>query len=277
MPQLFRLLNKAKYFILFFLLELLCFFLIKRNNLKWNVSYFNSSRAIAGGLMSKTEEAKAYIRLDKINDDLAKENSYLRSKLGQIVSHEGLSKTDSTYAQRLDYQLARVVNSSIGQLKNYITINKGTLDGIEPGMGVIGPKGIVGQVKSCSDHFSVVYSVLHQDLKISSEIKSKKLDQVALGLSTWDGRSHKYVKLNTIDKFKPVAVGDTVVTSAQNLVFPPDILVGRVVKLVTPANGAFHDITVKLSSDMNGLTYVYVVKNRLYNEQKGLEEEAMEQ
>jgi rod shape-determining protein MreC len=280
MSQLFGLLNRAKYFFLFIFLEFISFALIRKNNLQWDVNFFNTTNAAAAKTLVITSKAKEYINLKEENENLAIENSVLRKELTIFREKGGRQKgyyiTDSLFAGRFNFKVAKVINSTTARAKNYITINQGKLDGIVPGMGVIGPKGIVGQVMSCSDHFSRVYSILHEEFKVSSEVKNKKLrklNQTALGLSTWDGRSHRLVKLNTIDKFKPVTKGDSVFSSAQNLIFPANILIGTIYQVTTPLNGAFHDIDVKLATDFGGLTFVYVIGNKLVGEQIKLETE----
>lgn len=283
MPQLLRLLNRAKYFFLLVFLELICFFLIRRNNLQWDVTLFNSTNAISSRTLAMTAEVKEYFHLKEENEGLANENKKLHEQLSQLLEKEDLRgssyySVDSAFASRFEFTLAKVINSSTSRARNYITIDKGLKDGLSPGMGIIGPRGVVGQIRSCSDHFSVVFSILHEEFKVSSEVVNEALresGQTALGLSVWDNRSHRLVKLNTVDKFKPVSEGDSVVTSSQNIVFPPGILIGKVSKVETPTNGAFHNIDVTLSTDFGGLTYVYVVNNKLREEQLRLEEGAV--
>lgn len=243
---------------------------------------FNSTNTITSRTMATTANIKEYFWLKEENEGLADENRKLRDELTMLSAQfdkrpPSFYKMDSVYADRFEFKLAKVINSSISRNKNYITIDKGLKDGLKPGMGVIGPRGVVGQVRSCSEHFSLVFSILHEEFKVSSELVNKSLresGQTALGLSTWEGKSHRLVKLNTIDRFKQVSKGDSVVTSAQNLVFPAGILIGKVYSVETPSNGAFHDIDVLLSTDFGGLTYVYVINNKLDTEQLRLEEEA---
>lgn len=278
MSQLFGILFKAKNFLLFLFLQMLCFILIRYNNIKWDVTLFNSSNLIAGSTMESTKNAKEYLSLKEVNKDLAEENIILRQRLTLLEESQSdidaTNSVDSLFASRFNYTLAKVANSTIGYTKNYITLNKGKADGIEPGMGVIGPRGIVGQVMNCGEHFSRVYSVLHVDFNVSSEIHSEALsksDYNALGVSKWDAESHRKIKLTTIDKFKPVSEGDTVFTSTQNLIFPSGIMVGRISQVADDPQKAFWDLTVDLSTDFTGLSYVYVVANKLTSDQETVE------
>ncbi|MFT5883744.1 MAG: rod shape-determining protein MreC [Arcticibacterium sp.] len=278
MSQLIGLLNRAKYFFLFILLELLSFALIRKNNLKWDVTMFNSTNAMTGKAMAATQGAKEYLNLKVENANLVNENKAILARLSVLEAEkarpDAFFKTDSLFSNRFDFKVAKVINSTTALANNYITIDKGSEDGISSGMAVIGPHGVVGQVMSCSSHFSRVFSVLHKEFRISSEVVNadlRKGNQYALGLSLWDGISSRRVNLGTIDKFKPVAVSDSVITSAQNLVFPPGVLIGKISKVETPPNTAFHQIEVELATDFRGLTYVYVVDNKMKEEQLKLE------
>jgi rod shape-determining protein MreC len=276
MSQLFGLIFKARNLLLFLLLEIVCFILIRKNNIKWDVSIFNSSNSIAASTMAATYNAQEYIYLKKTNVELANENIRLRRELTILRELElDSTQTKNPYANRFGFITAKVANNTVGMTKNYLTINKGKLDGIKPGMGVIGPKGVVGQVMSCSDHFSRVISILHVDFNISSEVVNQKLKDenvVALGVSNWNSVSHRIIDLKTIDKFKKIKIGDSVVTSSQNLIFPSHIMVGKISKIRDLPQSAFWDIEVELSSDFTGLRYVYVIDNKLTSEQLKLEE-----
>jgi rod shape-determining protein MreC len=223
------------------------------------------------------------MNLGSINEQLVSENAQLRKVTSAVQSLEQRDKSyykiDSIFALRFEFKVAKVVNSTVGLTKNYLTLDKGTLDGIEPGMGVICPQGIVGTVMQCSEHFSRVYSILHTESKVSSEIKNSILrikNEKALGISEWSGENSKIIRLNTIDRFKPVKQGDTVVTSEQNAVYPSGIMIGKIRKLSAKQDQAFFDIEVELSTDFHNLSYVYVVNNKLKKEQDLLEQPTIE-
>jgi rod shape-determining protein MreC len=61
-------------------------------------------------------------------------------------------------------------------------------------------------------------------------------------------------------------VGDTLVTSGYSELFPENVMVGTVKKLTAEPEENFLDIDVSLSSNMNNLSYVYVVTNLKKNE-----------
>ncbi|MDP5120306.1 MAG: rod shape-determining protein MreC [Spirosomaceae bacterium] len=283
MSQLLQLFYRIRHFFLFILFELISIWLLVQNNNYWGVSYFNSSNYYIAKSLEANRSLTEYVDLKDVNKSLAKENIALKKQLVQFqqadTNPSGLYKPDSVFARRFDFKVAKVVKNTVNLTNNYITIDLGSLDGIKPGMGVIGPQGIVGQIKSCSEHFSIVYSILHSRFSVSSEVLNQKLrqDEVqALGIGKWDGSNPRFFKLTTIDRFKPITKGDSVVTSEQNSIFPSKTMVGKVAEIKVGRDNAFFDIDVKLATDFSSITYVYVVENKMIAEQKSLEDSITE-
>ncbi len=168
---------------------------------------------------------------------------------------------------RYDFVSAKVVNNSIAQFKNYITINRGKDAGIRPGMAVISVFGAIGKVKSVSEHFSVLISMLNIDEQVSSVLKRTG----NFGTSQWDGTDPRVVNLLYIPRHVQPVIGDTVVTSGYNGVFPSGILVGIVKDVKLKEEALFYDIRVELAQDFRRLSFVKIVKSNLKNEQDSLE------
>lgn len=249
-----------------------------KNNNYWGVSFFNSTNFYAAKVLEANKNITDYLTLKDKNKELINENKALRANLvryQQLAKNPlGIYHPDSIFASRFEFNVAKVIKNSSHLPNNYLTIDKGTADGIEPGMGVICPQGVVGQVTSCSEHFSRVTSILHSKAFVSSEILNYKLRQEgvqALGLGKWDGTSPRVLKLTTIDRFKPIMKGDSIVTSEQNAIFPSKIMVGKIKDFRVAKDNAFYDIDVQLSTDFSSVTYVYIVKNKLIKEQEALE------
>ena len=59
------------------------------------------------------------------------------------------------------------------------------MSGIQPEMAVIGSEGIVGIVKSVSDNYSSVLSVLNRDFTVSAKIKKNGY----FGPLRWNGNN----------------------------------------------------------------------------------------
>ncbi|MFD2572482.1 rod shape-determining protein MreC [Spirosoma soli] len=264
---------RSRNFILFVLLEVLCFYFIINTSNYWSVTFFNTSNRYAAQVLAWSNAANEYANLRNVNADLARENQRLNDQLTKLLQSKPLApdeyKADSAFANRFTFTVAKVVNNTTQFANNYITIDKGTDDGIRPGMGVISPTGVVGRVRVCNRHFSVVTSILHSSFLVSSALTKAE----EIGTAKWDGVDPHLIKLNDISLTKPVSKGDSVVTSNRNSTFPPGILVGRVRSVGVQQNQVFHDITLDLSTNFSSLAFVYVVENRLQDEQEQLEKQ----
>lgn len=264
---------RSRNFILFVLLEVLSFYFIINTSNYWSATYFNTANRYAAQVLQWTNAANEYASLRQVNADLAAENQRLNARLTQFQQSNpaapGEYRADSTFASRFTFTVAKVVNNTTQFANNYITIDKGTDDGLQPGMGVISPTGVVGRVRVCNRHFSVVTSILHSSFLVSSALTKAE----EIGTAKWDGVDPHLIKLNDISLTKPVNKGDSVVTSNRNSTFPPGILVGRVRATGIQPNRVFHDITLDLATNFSSLAFVYVVKNRLQAEQEQVEKQ----
>jgi rod shape-determining protein MreC len=279
MSQLFGIIYNARHLFLFLFLQIISFYLISKNRIFWDVTFFNSTNSLVAKSLETSQNVKEYINLSTVNEQLVAENKGLREQLTlfhELKNNGNLGyKPDSSQASRFSFSVAKVIASTTNLANNYITIDKGTKHGLKPGMGVISPQGIVGQIMSCNENYARVSTILHADFSVSGEIKNKKLrenNQTALGIGKWDGSNSKIIKLNTVDRFKPVFKNDSVVTSLQNSVFPPNILIGKISGIKSSPSEAFFNIDVKLSTDFSNLVFVYIVNNKLINQQKEIEE-----
>ena len=273
MEQLFAFIAQSRNFILFVLLEVLCFYFIVNTNNYWSASFFNTSNRYAAQMLAWSNTAQEYTNLRQVNADLASENNQLRQQLTRLQQVSPGAPTayraDSVFANRFKFTVAKVINNTTTLANNYLTIDKGTADGLRPGMGVISPTGIVGSVKSCNEHFSVVTSILHSKFYVSASLVKAN----EIGTARWMGADPTRMSLLDIPRYKPVAKNDSVVTSDHNTVFPPGILIGRVRTIGAQTNQPFHDLTINLSTNFSNLSFVYVVDNQLRAQQEQVEQQ----
>ncbi|MBC8112132.1 MAG: rod shape-determining protein MreC [Verrucomicrobia bacterium] len=270
MGGLLRFLLRYRSFLLFVALEITCVWLIIQNNTYQSAAFFHTSNAYAARMLAFSNSFNQYLNLGQENQRLATENAQLRHKLRQKPDNSSVSgdyKLDTLRAKKYQFITAKVINNSIRNIRNHLTLDKGTADGIKPGMGVITNKGVVGKVKTCSEHFSTVTSLLHVDMLVSVAMKKNN----TVGSVKWEGNNPRQISLQEVPRDVQVKVGDTVVTSQYNSVFPEGILIGTVASARLKPGETFHEITLSLASDFYSLTYVYVVDNQLKTEQDSLE------
>jgi rod shape-determining protein MreC len=147
-----------------------------------------------------------------------------------------------------------------------LTINRGSLDGVQPEMGVVSNNAVVGFIKDVSEHYATVISVLNRNFKLRVRLKKTK----DYGLISWDGGSSDIVILNDIPVDVTVKIGDTVTTRGASSRFPDNIIVGTVAE-VDKSSGNMQMIKVKLACNFGSVYYVNVIDNKFRQEQEQLE------
>lgn len=270
MDRLLHFIFQYRAFFTFLFLELFCAWLVVENNQYQSTRYFNSSSRLAANLIRSSQGIKEYFSLQQINAELAEENAQLRTMLErkqQAVAALPVMPIDSAIIKQFDYVSAKVINNSTQSFKNYITVNKGRLDGVAPGMAAISTSGAVGKVKSVSDHYAVLISLLNTDEQLSSTIKRTGY----FGTIQWGGTDPRLANLHYIPRHVDPKVGDTVVTSGYNAVFPENILVGTIASVDLSEEAPFYEIKVQLAQDFARLSFVEIIRSHLKSEQDSLE------
>jgi rod shape-determining protein MreC len=271
MERLLNFVYSYRAFFTFLLLELFCAWLIVENNQYQSTRFFNSSNRLAANIIGLSQGVREYFSLRQINSSLAEENALLRTQLEKrnqsIYSLDVREIKDPALINRFEYVSAKVLNNSTNLFKNYITINKGTNEGLEPGMAVISGEGAVGKVKSVSEHYAVLISLLNIDENVSSVIKRTQY----IGTSKWNGTDPRFINLMYVPRHALPVVGDTVVTSGYNAVFPEGIRVGIIKEVNLKEEALFWDIKVELAQDFAKLAFVEVVKSYMKAEKDSLE------
>jgi rod shape-determining protein MreC len=275
MQRLFLFFYQYRAFFTFLILELVCAWLLIGNNSYQGARFFNSSNGLVATLNNVSHGVREYFLLRQINSTLAEENALLRSKFEAMNQRQYLSPAhainDSTVISQFDFVSAKVVSNTVNRFTNFLTINKGSQQGLQPGMAVISALGAVGKVRTVSSHYSVVTSLLHVDVQVSALLKRTG----HFGTIQWDGVDPDYVKFKFIPRHVQPVKGDSVLTSGYNAIFPEGIMVGQIEEIEL-TDELFYDLKVKLSQDFRKLSYVEVVKNSLRNELDSLTQTVME-
>lgn len=279
MQRLFFFFYQYRAFFTFLFLELVCAWLIIGNNPYQGARFFNSSNGLVATLNNVSHGVREYFLLRQINSTLAEENAQLRSKFEamnqlQYLAPRSVTVVDSIFVtpdsivvNQFDFISAKVVSNTVNRFTNFLTINKGSEQGVAPGMAVISAVGVVGKVRTVSKHYSVVTSILHVDVQVSALLKRTG----HFGTIQWDGLNPDYVKFKFIPRHVQPVKGDSVFTSGYNAVFPEGIMVGQIEEIQL-TDELFYDLTVKLAQDFRKLSYVEVVKNSLKHELDSLEQ-----
>jgi len=270
MRNLLAFITRYNAFFLFLIFEIGALFIYVKYNSFQKATFLNSANEVTGNLYARRQQLESYLYLQDENDRLARENAQLRNQLKSSFYVDTFTRrkvTDTIYKQQYQYTVAKVINNSVNKRNNYITIDRGSKDGIAKGDGVICSEGVVGIVSFVDQHYSVVQSFLHTDTKVSAMLADNK----AVGTLLWadDLDSHKALLRDVTNNIKP-HIGERVVTSGYSL-WPVGIPLGKVTNLHPKTGGFFLNMEVALSVDFNRLQYVNVVTNKFAKEQAGLE------
>ena len=256
---------------LFVLLELIALGFVFRYNAYQNSWFVNSANTVSGNVLNNYDEFKAYFSLKAVNDSLLTENAKLRAELNQSKYIDTLSiqtVKDVNGTTIYTYIPAEVIGNSYTELNNYITINRGSIDGIQKDMGVITSEGIVGLVVSVSPHFAVVMPVINTDFR-TARVAVKKNN--TLGRLQWEGKDPTISKMIEVSEPGTLTAGDTVITTSASSMYPPGTMVGTIEEYGKQQGSNFYTLSIKLATKFSSLHYVYVVNYLRKEEQEALE------
>ena len=217
---------------------------------------------------------------DKIDEAIEKNNIYekykeLQNKEEQVDSvisqNENLKNEISKLKDTLElntilsdkvYLNATVVSRNIGYWYDEITIDKGSKNGIEKGMAVVTPKGLIGQITKVSNYSSTVKLLSNENMSDKISVKINTGDDYVYGLiSKYDSKTNTYT-VEGISENVDITEGADVVTTGMGTIFPSGLMVGKVKGVTTDNFDLSKVVEVEASVDFDDLDYVTVLKRK---------------
>lgn len=186
--------------------------------------------------------------LEKSNSafiEVAKENERLRELLG-FKDDTGLKGT-----------VAQVIGRSTSNWIHTITIDRGADDGIASGMAVVDGHGLVGQTTAVSSNSAQILIVTDSNSAVDTVIQRTRATGIV------EGQLGKRLRLRYALRQDDIQVGDRIVSSGLDGVFPKGLVLGTVISLQKEAQGLFQTAKVKPAVDFNRLeTVMVLMKNQ---------------
>ena len=251
------------HWIVFLLLEMTSLVLLLRFNAYQGSVWFTQANAVVGRVLEQQNRIIAYTQLREVNRELTETNIDLQNEVDvlrhrlQILEHDS-SQTERELSARLAGIRripAQVINNSIRDRDNYITINRGSADGVRTEMGVVCGTGIVGIICETGRHFSIVLPVLNSNSSVSCRLKRTEY----FGYLKWEGGNPLRAFIDDIPRHAKVQEGEMVETSGYSSVFPAGIFVGRVKRVLNSEDGLSYKLEIGLSTDFARLRDVSVI------------------
>jgi rod shape-determining protein MreC len=160
--------------------------------------------------------------------------NFKKTETGEVIAAEVIGKDSSPWFKT-------------------VIIDKGLADGVERGMPVVVPEGIVGQVVNVSGRYSKVLLIIDINSAVDALVQRSRARGIIKGRSV--GRCiFKYVL-----RKNDVKVGDTVVSSGLDGVYPKGLRIGHVTGIVRRSSGIFQEVTITPYVDFDKLEEVLVV------------------
>ncbi len=192
------------------------------------------------------------------------ENDELRRQLdaAQLQIQQQRALVDRTHSLESILQLqnsielqttaAQIIGSAASPDFRTVTIDKGTLHGLRADMAVLGPTGVVGRVVVAGPRASRVQLLVDRNAAAGATIARSRAQGVVVGAG--DDRLH----LEYVSEVSDVAVGDALVTSGIDGIYPKGFVIGTVD--VVEKNGvAYRSISIRPAIDFSALEAVLVV------------------
>lgn len=283
MDKLLEFLQKHRHWFVFLILETIALVTYLSGSLYSRSLGWYATSAVFGRVNELMTEGWSYVGLRPRNEELLRENARLRTaytllarQMQDAEAHGLLPRLHATDSLPIDPSaviIARVVNRVTHTNEVYYTINKGRRDGIETDMGVMSASGVVGAVMAVSDHYALVIPVLNPKIRLACTLLGQEVSGTLTASSSPNANE---AILSNVPPHAHPQIGDTITTSGYSYLFPEGMMVGTIADSV-PARvkgsaGTFANYPVHLSTDFQGLRYVYVIREKPTHEVRALED-----
>ena len=272
MHNLTEFLANHNYWFVFLVLEVVSMVLLFRYNSYQGSVWFSSANAVTGKVYEWDSAVESFFSLSGVNSQLTQRNAFLEQQVRMLDdSIARLTRSQEAAVTRLSSMVpfqgcrlipAKVVANKVNRYYNLITIDKGSADGVKRDMGVVCGMGVVGIVYLVSEHYSIVIPALNSHSNISCTIQRRGY----FGYLRWRGGSSQLAYLEDVPRHAHFKLGDNVVTSGYSSVFPPGVMVGKVLHVFNSADGLSYRVQVKLSTDFARLRDVCLVDDSALQE-----------
>jgi rod shape-determining protein MreC len=193
----------------------------------------------------------------RLNDQLASV-FMLQERLDELRQENNRLRQMLDYEARSEYQLvaAEVIARDPSDWFHTITINRGSVHGIEERMAVVTSVGLVGSVLSVSPLSSQVLLITDAGRGVSAFVQRSR-EPGEVGVVDGDLERPGYLRIERLPRNANLQPGDTIITSGLGGIYPKGLVIGYV--LETLEDGISQQATLQPAANFNRLEEVFVV------------------
>ena len=198
------------------------------------VSVYQENEELKKSLNDAIEKNNQWNELKLANNRLRNLLGFQKSLTNRVVAAEVIGKDPSVWFKT-------------------VIIDKGKADGLQKGLPVVLPQGIAGQVIEASDRYSKVMLIIDRNSAVDALVQRSRARGIIKGASADQCRFEFVLRKNDVQ------IGDTVVTSGFDGVYPKGLRIGHVSDLSERSSDIFYEITVTPFVDFEKLEEVLVI------------------
>lgn len=226
---------------------------------------------VTGGLRFTREIWRHYFDLVQVAYENDRLNGSLRFALEENNRLSEVKLSNSRYRKLLGFQetvgsrmlVAEVIGKDPSPWFKTIVVDKGAVDGVVKGLPVVMPEGVAGLVTEVAQHYASVLLLIDQNSAIDA------LEQRTRARGIVTGEPAGRCEFKYVLRKHDIKVGDSVIASGLDGVFPKGFRIGYVSEVVKPNAGIFQEVTVTPFVDFGKIEEVMIVMQRPQRE--GLE------
>ncbi|MBN1047594.1 rod shape-determining protein MreC [Clostridium botulinum] len=208
-----------------------------------------------------------FLNFSEVKDQSKKltvENEELKSKLIQYSDleeeNERLRSIVNFAEQNNNYNYigCDIIGYSGGNFLDGYIVNKGENEGIKKGMVVMAAQGLVGQVTSVGSNWSIVQSLINENIAVSVMVESTR-ESTGYLKGYKDNKNRNLAKVYNLPIDSEVKEGDVIITSGVGMIYPKEIKIGEVTHVEEDKIKVMKSAVVKPYVDFNKLEELFIV------------------
>lgn len=219
----------------------------------WTAQRVDSFAGILSGPRDVQVAQQRIQELESRVAELERRNAELQDRQSEYELYVEMFNRASQ-APQFERVTASVIGRDTSPVFQSIIVDKGTDDGVVPGMPVESPGGLVGQVYRASPQAAQILLLTDNISSIAARLSASRATGMVFGNGTGGP-----LTMDWIDQEAQVEVGDVVLTSGLGGQFPQDLVIGRVVEVERSEAELFQRATVQPAVDFNALEMILIL------------------